>query len=66
MIRSISHDGTRRHSRTALTQAGDNRSNALLWSISKTARPPGATGRSRLAGGSQALAIGPNLRGRNR
>eukprot|EP00969_Alexandrium_andersonii_P334227 14769514-Alexandrium_andersonii.AAC.1 len=60
MIRSTSHGGTRRHSRTALAQAGGSRSNALLWSMSKTARPPGATGRSRQAGGSQALVIGPN------
>eukprot|EP00969_Alexandrium_andersonii_P046057 2020802-Alexandrium_andersonii.AAC.1 len=28
--------------------------------MSKTARPPGAAGRSRLTGGSQALATGPS------
>eukprot|EP00969_Alexandrium_andersonii_P324299 14330051-Alexandrium_andersonii.AAC.1 len=60
MIKSTSHDKTRPYSSTARAQAGDNRSNALLWSISKTAHPPGAKGRSRLTGSPQALAIGPN------
>eukprot|EP00969_Alexandrium_andersonii_P175593 7764801-Alexandrium_andersonii.AAC.1 len=52
MIRSTSHRGSWRHSRTALAQACDNRSKALLWSMSRTARPPGAVCRSRLSGGS--------------
>eukprot|EP00969_Alexandrium_andersonii_P040919 1794252-Alexandrium_andersonii.AAC.1 len=59
MARSTSHGGTRRHSRTARTQAGESRSKALLWSMRSTARPPRAVGQSRHAGGSQASATGP-------
>eukprot|EP00969_Alexandrium_andersonii_P295801 13075039-Alexandrium_andersonii.AAC.2 len=63
VIRSTSHEGTRRRSRTALAQAGDNLSNALLWSISATARPPGTVGRPRQVGGPRALAVGPKRGG---
>eukprot|EP00969_Alexandrium_andersonii_P309263 13666840-Alexandrium_andersonii.AAC.1 len=50
VIRSTSHEGMRRHSRTALAQAGDNLSNALLWSISTTARLPRAGNRPQEGG----------------
>eukprot|EP00969_Alexandrium_andersonii_P019886 868077-Alexandrium_andersonii.AAC.1 len=59
MMRPTSHDGTRRHSRTALAHAGESRSRALLWSMRRTAQPPGAVGRSRQSGGSQAPTTGP-------
>eukprot|EP00969_Alexandrium_andersonii_P161130 7120827-Alexandrium_andersonii.AAC.1 len=60
MMRSISHAGTWRHSKTALTQAGERRSKALLWSIRRTAWPPGEEERLRWPGGSQAPAAGPS------
>eukprot|EP00969_Alexandrium_andersonii_P218815 9664210-Alexandrium_andersonii.AAC.1 len=56
---STNQEGNRRHPSTARTQAGESRSKALLWSMSKTALPPGADGLSRSSGGSQALATGP-------
>eukprot|EP00969_Alexandrium_andersonii_P277566 12268920-Alexandrium_andersonii.AAC.1 len=44
-VRSISQGGKRRHSRTARTHSGDSRSKALLWSIKRTALPPGLEGK---------------------
>eukprot|EP00969_Alexandrium_andersonii_P088172 3888758-Alexandrium_andersonii.AAC.1 len=59
MMRSISQRGVRRRSNTDLTHAGERRSDALLWSISNTARPPGRSGRPSVSGGFQASARGP-------
>eukprot|EP00969_Alexandrium_andersonii_P039409 1726779-Alexandrium_andersonii.AAC.1 len=58
-VRSINQGGKRRHSRTARTHSGDSRSKALLWSIKRTARPPGLEGNGKSTGGSQASTIGP-------
>eukprot|EP00969_Alexandrium_andersonii_P067344 2971477-Alexandrium_andersonii.AAC.1 len=60
MIRSSSQQGVCRHSRAAQTQAGERRSKALLWSINKTARPPGVVDRPSSSGGPRALEIGPS------
>eukprot|EP00969_Alexandrium_andersonii_P087447 3858005-Alexandrium_andersonii.AAC.1 len=58
-IRSTSQAGVWRRSKTALTQAGSRRSKALLWSIRRTARPPGMADPRSSSRGSQASEIGP-------